>query len=70
MNANAKRLKVRQADIARAVKGVASAGVAVGGVEIDPATGRIVVLAKDSGGGLSPALPLDQWLSKRHAHQA
>lgn len=69
MSTSRKRsLLIRQADIVRAVKGATQGGLAVGRVEIDPSTGRIVVLAA----AISRASddPLDQWMEKRRAGSA
>lgn len=57
--------RVRQADIARAVKGATQGGLAVGRVEIEPSTGRIIVLAADLTRVSND--PLDQWMEKRRA---
>jgi hypothetical protein len=54
-----------QADVSRAIKGAASAGVKVERVEIMP-DGRIVLVA----GGEAPkpaSLPFDAWAEKRRA---
>ncbi|MDI4664046.1 hypothetical protein K9U40_06845 [Xanthobacter autotrophicus] len=56
-------LTFKQADIARAVKGVASAGVKVMRVEIDPNGKITVVTAEDA--APPAASPLDNWMARR-----
>lgn len=58
-------LPFKQADVLRAVKGARAGGMEVGRVEIDPATGRIVLVAL--GSAESPKNDLDRWLEKRSA---
>lgn len=53
----ARPASVTQAEVTRAVKAVAAAGVAVGRVEIDPRTGRVVVYAA----GASPDGAPNPW---------
>jgi hypothetical protein len=60
--------KFRKTEIARAARGMLAAGLPVRGIEIDPATGRFVVLiGQPTEGG-----DLDNWLAKRekNARQA
>ncbi|MXQ13237.1 hypothetical protein [Microvirga makkahensis] len=60
---------ITQADVSRAVKGAQSAGLKVQRVEVDPATGRIVVVSGDD----LPVKPLDEfeaWKAKGNAHSA
>lgn len=40
------RATVKQIDVTRAVKGAAAAGLAVGRVEIDPRSGKIVIFSE------------------------
>lgn len=55
----------RQADVARAVKGVKAAGVSVGRVEILP-DGRIIVCS-DTAPAPAPESAFDTWRAKRDA---
>lgn len=58
-------LPFKQADVLRAVKGARAAGMELGRVEIDPSTGRIVLVA--AGKVETPRNDLDKWLEKRNA---
>ncbi|HWK14826.1 MAG TPA: hypothetical protein VNS02_10550 [Rhizobiaceae bacterium] len=58
-------LPFKQADVLRAVKGARAAGMELGRVEIDPSTGRIVLVA--AGKAETPRNDLDRWLEKRNA---
>lgn len=51
----------RQADLARALKAAAAAGLDVGRVEIDPSGKIVIVTAKDAPASVSE---LDQWMSR------
>jgi hypothetical protein len=56
-------LVFRQADLQRALRAAKAAGIAIERIEIDPASGRIVIVTK----GDNPAEfgnPLDDWLAK------
>lgn len=58
------RVPFRQIDILRAIKGAKAAGIAIGQIEIDPRTGRILI--RTASEGAEPARnDLDKWL-KRH----
>ncbi len=57
-----KRAQTRQVDIQRAVRAVTAAGLEVGKVEVEPATGKIVVTTRSEGAGSESTL-LDQWLA-------
>lgn len=58
-------LTFKQADVSRAVKGVAAAGVKVMRVEVDP-SGKITVVTAE--GANPPAgSPLDDWMARRGA---
>ncbi|MGU3496309.1 hypothetical protein ACLBXM_19895 [Xanthobacteraceae bacterium A53D] len=59
----------KQADVMRAVKGVTSAGVAVGRVDVDQ-EGRISVIAVEASAPASAASPLDKWEMNRAARKA
>jgi bisphosphoglycerate-independent phosphoglycerate mutase (AlkP superfamily) len=56
----------RQTDITRAVRAVKAAGVECKKIEVDPATGKIVIVTADVGGAEQKA-DLDAWM-KKHAH--
>lgn len=58
-------LPFKQADVLRAVKGARAAGMDLGRVEIDPSTGRIVLVA--AGKAEAPTNDLDRWLEARNA---
>lgn len=58
-------LSFKQADVHRAVKGAKAAGMELGRVEIDPASGRIVLVAV--GKAEEPRNDLDKWLERRDA---
>ncbi|WP_275789124.1 hypothetical protein [Pararhizobium gei] len=60
----ARLVPFKQADVSRAVKGAISGGMMIGRVEIDPATGRIVLSAQTD--KAQAENPLDSWL-KSHA---
>ncbi|RCS25828.1 hypothetical protein DUT91_03450 [Phyllobacterium salinisoli] len=61
----ARNVHFKQADVFRAVKGACAAGMELGRVEIDPSTGRIILVA--AGGVEAPRNDLDKWLEKRNA---
>lgn len=61
-----RRLRFKEADVSRALKGALKAGLDVGRVEID-ASGRIVILPK--GAVTESANELDKWV-ERHASKA
>ena len=52
----------READVKRAIRGAASAGLKVTRVELDPTTGVIVLLSGSSSQAPTPASALDDWL--------
>jgi hypothetical protein len=64
MQVMARTIPFKQADVQRAVKGAALGGMSIGRMEIDPATGRIVIFAK---GEEKPAETneFDEWTKKR-----
>ena len=63
----ARRPSITQADIARALKGVASAGLKVARLEIEG--GKIVIYSSE-GVRQEPASELDAWRDKRNARSA
>ena len=56
-----RRLRFKEADVSRDVKGALKAGLDVGRVEID-ASGRIVLMAK--GAAESVTSELDDWMNR------
>ena len=52
----------KQADVHRAVKGATSGGMQVGRVEIDPTTGKIVLIATAE--VPEPQNDLDRWMAR------
>jgi hypothetical protein len=52
----------RQADLTRAAKGLAAAGVEVDRYEIEP-NGKIVIITA-RGQRIDPATPLDKWIAE------
>lgn len=61
----ARNVVFKQADVKRAVKGALNAGMAIGRVEIDPASGRIVILTPSIADD-QPAVEnaVDVWMAK------
>jgi hypothetical protein len=55
----------RESDVKRAIRAARSAGIEIARVEIDPSTGRIIVIA-DAPGAAAEISDLDQWKA-RHA---
>jgi hypothetical protein len=64
-----RRKPFTQADVSRALKGAQSAGMKVTRFEIDPATGKIIVLS-DEVAAAEPTNEFDAWKGKRHARPA
>jgi len=56
----------RQRDLISALRAMAAAGVEVRSVEIDPITGKIIIMTVASGVE-EPATDLDKWLTKHGA---
>lgn len=52
----------KRGDVARALRAARDAGVDIARVEIDPATGKIVIVANTAGAGGERRTELDQWL--------
>jgi hypothetical protein len=61
----ARAVAFKIADISRAIKGATKAGMAIGRAEIDPSTGKIVLIP--AGEKPTPQDDLDRWLEKRNA---
>jgi hypothetical protein len=53
----------RQRDLAAALKAMIAAGMEVRSVEIDPVTGKIIILTL-AGGANEPTTDLDRWIAK------
>ncbi|WP_286297256.1 hypothetical protein [Aminobacter sp. SS-2016] len=64
----ARHVQFKQVDLVRAIKGATAAGVNIGRVEIDPATGKIV-LVTSAEVAVEAGNPVDEWM-KRHARSA
>ena len=62
------RTPFRQADISRAVKGAAAAGLVIGRVEIDQ-DGKIVIVSEESK-AKEATTPLDAWKTRKNARTA
>jgi hypothetical protein len=64
----------RQCEVTRAIKGMLAAGCEVAGAEIDPKTGKIVVMTSDrvskSDSEASPASDFDSWKASKAKHNA
>jgi hypothetical protein len=59
-----RRAAVRKIDIDRTLAALKDAGVEIARVELDPVTGKVVIIPKD--GAAAPiANPLDAWRAKR-----
>jgi hypothetical protein len=61
--------RYKRSDVARAIYGVEDTGKSVERVEIDPATGKIIIVPKSDTPGAQNN-DLDSWLKKKDAHQA
>jgi hypothetical protein len=60
----------KQSDLKRALRAAAAAGLAVSKVELDPATGKIIITTSaETGTGTQTSNPLDHWLAT-HARSA
>jgi hypothetical protein len=59
------KVRFRQADLRRALRAVKDAGAIVERIEIEPSTGKIVIIP--AGAASAPDTELDTWLAKRHA---
>jgi len=58
-----------QAAVTRAIKGAQSAGIKIQRIEIEPATGKIVVVSGE-GSPAEPLSPFDAWKAKENARSA
>jgi hypothetical protein len=58
----ARTIPFKQADISRAVKGALTGGMKIGRVEIDPSSGKIIIMPPEA--KASEENPLDNWLRK------
>jgi hypothetical protein len=58
----ARAIPFKQADVSRAIKGAIVGGMNIGRVEIDPSSGKIVILPPDA--KAQEENPLDKWLRK------
>ena len=56
----------RQHDLTRAIRATRAAGLNVARVELDPITGKIVILTI-AGGDKAPATDLDKWMAQHGA---
>jgi hypothetical protein len=59
-----RRSTIRQTDLKRALRAATAAGLAVSRVELDPATGKIIITTSaEMGTGTQTSNPLDHWLA-------
>jgi hypothetical protein len=56
--------KFKKTDVTRATKAVLAAGVAISGIEIEPATGKITITTSGSSGA-EKITDLDRWINAR-----
>jgi hypothetical protein len=64
-----RRSTIRQAEVTRFTRAVRRAGVEVDRVEVDLATGKMVLFAKGQDGSAPPpGNALDEWLAKHARH--
>jgi hypothetical protein len=54
----------RQSDLQRALRAAKAAGIEISRVEIDPLTGKIVIIAACDGNATKSGTALDAWLAK------
>jgi hypothetical protein len=54
---------IRQRDLAAALKAMIAAGMEVRSVELDPVTGKIIILTL-TGAANEPTTDLDRWIAK------
>jgi hypothetical protein len=55
--------KFKKTDVTRAAKAVLAAGVAISGIEIEPATGKITITTGGSSGA-EKITDLDRWMAE------
>ena len=60
------RSKFKKSDETRAIKGAVDAGISIGRVTVNPATGEISIYPA---GAPEASSDLDQWIAKKDAHQ-
>jgi hypothetical protein len=53
----------RQADLKRALRAAKGAGLEVKQVEIDPVSGKIIIMTTETGTATQTSTPLDNWLT-------
>lgn len=64
---SAKQARFRKVDLTRAIAAATAGGLAIGKIEIDPISGKIVLVAANK--QPAPDNPVDEWL-ERHARSA
>jgi hypothetical protein len=64
-----RRKPFTQADISRALKGAQSAGLKIQRFEIEPATGKIVIVSGETAPS-EPPNPFDAWKARDNARSA
>jgi hypothetical protein len=58
------KVRFRQADLQRALRAAKVEGIAVERYEIEPETGKIIIITRNAEGAGSASTPLDNWLAK------
>ena len=57
------KVRTRQADLQRVMRAVKAEGIAVERYEIEPETGKIIIITRNAEGAGSTSTPLDNWLA-------